>query len=150
MTRIGRPPTCDCGECRKCKHRDYMRRWYQQKSLDERREHIAKRDPVKVLENERRRYERDREKRNALSSAWAKRNRAAINERNRRIREEQSHKYSAWLQMSEAIRVGLLIRKACEVCGNAKTDGHHDDYSKPLDVRWLCRKHHAQQHRKVA
>lgn len=40
-----------------------------------------------------------------------------------------------------------LIRQPCEVCG-AKADGHHDDYSKPLQVRWLCRKHHREVHRK--
>lgn len=45
------------------------------------------------------------------------------------------------------IRDGLLVRKPCEVCGNIKVDAHHDDYTKPMDVRWLCRKHHLLHHR---
>lgn len=41
---------------------------------------------------------------------------------------------------------GRLQRCGCEVCGNAKADAHHDDYSKPLDIRWLCRVHHKEIH----
>jgi hypothetical protein len=39
-----------------------------------------------------------------------------------------------------------LKRMPCEVCGAQKVEAHHDDYSKPLDVRWLCKKHHAEHH----
>ena len=48
----------------------------------------------------------------------------------------------------EAISSGRLKRLPCEVCGKEKTDAHHDDYSKPLEVRFLCRKHHLEFHRK--
>ena len=44
------------------------------------------------------------------------------------------------------IRRGNLIRQPCEDCDNPRTDAHHDDYDKPLKVRWLCRKHHRQIH----
>ena len=41
------------------------------------------------------------------------------------------------------LRRGLIQRKPCEVCGTTRRlTMHHDDYSKPLDVRWLRRKHH--------
>jgi formylmethanofuran dehydrogenase subunit E len=40
-----------------------------------------------------------------------------------------------------------LARLACEVCGDKKAEAHHDDYSKPLDVRWLCTTHHAEWHK---
>lgn len=45
-----------------------------------------------------------------------------------------------------AIRSGALVRQACEVCGDGRTQAHHDDYSKPLDVRWLCHEHHREWH----
>lgn len=49
--------------------------------------------------------------------------------------------------VDRAIRRGQLIRNPCEVCGNPKAQAHHDDYNKPLDVRWLCTTHHAQWHK---
>jgi hypothetical protein len=48
-----------------------------------------------------------------------------------------------------AIRRGDLTRKPCEVCGD-RAQAHHDDYSKPLVVRWLCTVHHGYEHRKEA
>mgnify|MGYP001611599223 CR=1 FL=1 len=52
------------------------------------------------------------------------------------------------IAVAKAIQDGVLVREPCEVCGNPKVDGHHDDYSKPLDVRWLCRSHHRLHHNK--
>ena len=51
-------------------------------------------------------------------------------------------------QVEYALANGSLLREPCEVCGAEKVDAHHDDYSKPLSVRWLCRKHHLEHHRK--
>lgn len=50
---------------------------------------------------------------------------------------------------SNAIRDGRLIQQPCEKCNDPAAEAHHDDYSKPLDVRWLCRKHHLEHHGKV-
>ena len=55
----------------------------------------------------------------------------------------------ARLAVRRAIERGDLVRGVCEVCADPKTDGHHDDYKKPLDVRWLCRKHHSEYHAKA-
>ena len=44
------------------------------------------------------------------------------------------------------ILTGRLVKLPCEVCGKNPADAHHDDYQKPLDVRWLCRKHHKAWH----
>lgn len=63
-------------------------------------------------------------------------------------RAANPEKYSAHIKTGNAIRDGKLMRQPCEVCGKAKAQAHHDDYSKPLEVRWLCVKHHNEHHRK--
>lgn len=47
-----------------------------------------------------------------------------------------------------AIKAGRLVRaERCSACGaEAYTHGHHDDYAKPLDVRWLCKPCHDAHH----
>lgn len=42
-----------------------------------------------------------------------------------------------------AIRTGVLKKQPCEVCKNCYVQAHHEDYTKPLEVRWFCAKHHA-------
>lgn len=50
---------------------------------------------------------------------------------------------------ASAIASGLLVREPCEECGVVPADAHHDDYSKPLEVRWLCKLHHEALHSKT-
>lgn len=55
--------------------------------------------------------------------------------------------YMAYREYIKALKSGLLGRQPCVVCGSTKNiDGHHEDYSKPLEVTWLCRKHHKIRH----
>jgi hypothetical protein len=48
--------------------------------------------------------------------------------------------------VARAIRLGELSSRPCEECGEPKTVAHHDDYERPLDVRWLCHSHHRRWH----
>lgn len=48
--------------------------------------------------------------------------------------------------VSAAIRKGILKRLPCEVCGGIPAEGHHENYNRPLDVRWLCKVHHMRLH----
>lgn len=54
--------------------------------------------------------------------------------------ERYAEKYKARYTMKNAIRDGRLIKlDHCEGCGgNFHIEGHHEDYSKPLEVIWLC------------
>lgn len=64
-------------------------------------------------------------------------------------REKSPGKVRAQRKASNAIRDGRLKRLPCEVCGNVKSEAHHDDYRRYLDVRWLCFKHHREAHNQI-
>jgi hypothetical protein len=55
-------------------------------------------------------------------------------------------KVRAHAAVAKALRDGILKRGKCEDCGSFRVEAHHDDYDKPLDVRWLCRRHHVEFH----
>ena len=67
---------------------------------------------------------------------------AKVAEYQRAHRMRHPEKYTARNILNNAVRDGRVIKYPCEVCGDAKSQGHHADYSKPLEVRWLCFKHH--------
>lgn len=64
--------------------------------------------------------------------------------RERKIKRVKAR--NAHSKVFKALQTGQLIKKPCEVCGVEETEAHHDDYAKPLEVRWLCRLHHRQWH----
>jgi hypothetical protein len=58
---------------------------------------------------------------------------------------ENPEKKKAYMAIKNALRSGKMHRHPCCICGN-KAHAHHEDYSKPLDVIWLCPKHHGERH----
>lgn len=64
-----------------------------------------------------------------------------------RAKQRYPERYKARVAVHNAIRDKRLIRQPCEVCGSDLVDAHHEDYEKPLQVRWLCRQHHMAEHR---
>jgi len=50
-----------------------------------------------------------------------------------------------------AISSGKLVRPdVCSRCGKAgRIEGHHEDYSKPLEVVWLCARCHKARHTEI-
>lgn len=63
-------------------------------------------------------------------------------------RKRNKDKANAYRCVSYHVKAGNIKREACGVCGCEKTQAHHEDYSKPLEIVWLCEKCHKALHRK--
>ena len=111
------------GKCKECA-REYSRERY-------------RRDPAKFAAYEKKRL---------LDPAVRER----INANKRARRRAGNPGIMATEKVSNALQSGRLVREPCECCGaTERVDAHHDDYSKPLDVRWLCRRHHLEYHGRI-
>ena len=63
--------------------------------------------------------------------------------------KKNPEKISAHVLVRVAVKSGELTKPShCERCHKEKKlQGHHDDYSKPLEVEWLCQSCHSQHHK---
>jgi len=62
-------------------------------------------------------------------------------------RKKYPEKFKVHIQTTSALTRGKIISEPCEICGDEKSQAHHDDYNKPLDIRWLCIAHHNKHHK---
>lgn len=84
----------------------------------------------------------------AKKAAWAKTKSGKAVLRRTYLKRRVTHpeQFEANTIVSNAIKLGKLIPQPCFVCGAAKAEAHHADYSLPLAVTWLCKKHHVETH----
>lgn len=59
----------------------------------------------------------------------------------------KSLRIKARSDLNHAVNQGKIFRQTCLKCGAEKTEAHHQDYTKPLNVMWLCDYHHHQIHK---
>ena len=71
-----------------------------------------------------------------------------VQARVKRFYEKNRHKQLAHRAVRNAIRNKVLLREPCRECGETLSEAHHEDYSKPLEVIWLCKRHHHDLHLK--
>jgi len=110
------------GKCKACTKRDVSQHYY--RTLDHQQEYEQERNQ---------RMERKVQHREYL----------------RRGKVKFPEKYRARQAVANAVRDGRLLPYPCVVCGMEPAEAHHPDYSHPLDVVWLCRKHHREEHKRL-
>ena len=90
---------------------------------------------------------RDRQRKAARKYYYSEKGKIAHRRKNAEYFERNKEKKKARFKIAYLIRTGQVIPGKCEVVGCPKnTEPHHDDYSQPLKVRWLCRDHHLELH----
>jgi hypothetical protein len=112
------------GKCKECAKRDAAARYYSVEGREMVRAYEKLRFATKHRKLKLRQYQINRRK-----------NRPGVDR--------------ARVAVGNALRDGRLERKPCEVCGECRTQAHHDDYRKKLSVRWLCFKHHREVHGQI-
>lgn len=117
------------------------------KRIEQRQRFLAySQDPNWVAKERKRTRERN------IRLGYAEKYRATTKAQKKRLAEIKK----AWIErnpakrkahniLSAALRDGKIKKKRCEVCGKY-AQAHHPDYSKPLEIVWLCPKHHKQIH----
>ena len=141
--------------------------------ISEKRKSLSPEKKEIVLRRQRKRYDKNRQRINAQRRKfyaehkelfrqrrreYREKNKVKIITRNRMWRIQHRDKANEYNRMrrgkmgdahqlvNQAIKKGTLVPSVCEVCGRADTQAHHDDYNKPLEVRWLCKKCHTEWH----
>ena len=80
---------------------------------------------------------------------WVENNRDKHTARKLRWRDANRLKTKAHTAVKDALRRGKLIRLPCIQCQSTiNLEAHHEDYTKPLDIIWMCRPCHVKFHTK--
>ena len=107
--------------------------------------------PERIVESRRNWKQRNIKKTREDTKKWRENHKKEVYKRIEEYREENKDFWSAIRAVEYAVRTGKVIKPpTCSKCGkeclSKNMHGHHDDYSKQLEVRWLCRKCHYYQH----
>lgn len=127
--------------CRECDHRRSKQR------------RLRDGDLLRVRERRRYSADPDRQRKAAAEYRRSERGKRLNKLAVQRYRARNAEKYAAHLEVRKALAAGILSKPSCcelaHLAGcSGRLEAHHHDYSRPLDVRWLCVSHHQSRHHK--
>jgi len=133
-----------CKACRLIKDREYYKN--NPAICLAKHERWAKRNPDKILVNQRAYYHRNKEK---ILEKLRESRRINGYSNTKAYRKRNKEKIACHNYVALAIKFGQLNRPdSCDKCKiQCKPQAHHHDYTKPLEVVWLCPKCHGEVHR---
>lgn len=67
----------------------------------------------------------------------------------RRKRSKAVGRQRAMHLVRRAVLGGEIEKLPCQKCGSICSQAHHEDYSRPIDVIWLCPLHHMERHSEI-
>jgi len=120
--------------------------------LAQQREYARKR----YLENREEILEKENSpERKIILGEWREKNRERLNKKYLEVYHtdpDQKKKHQVRAIVNKAIKAGKIVKPiCCSVCQKTgRIEGHHEDYDKPLEVIWLCRKCHGNLHSKYS
>lgn len=128
-------------ECRKCGEEKPLSGYYKHKQMKDGHLNICK-ECTKKRVGRHRKYNIDR-----IRAYDRERGNRQSKQYKDQYKKKYPNKYKAHTMVNNAIRDKRLFKEPCEVCNcTEKIHAHHDDYAKPLNIRWLCAEHHRQWH----
>ena len=89
--------------------------------------------------------EKNRDTLRAKNLKYYKNNSEYFEKYRKQYKVDHPNKVRAQSILNQGVVAGRLKRQPCFVCGD-KAEAHHPSYELPLDVTWLCRKHHKEVH----
>lgn len=127
--------------------------WKNREKIIARRKVLGKSEESRKKDAERQKKWQKEHRENVRKAAlkYAKNNRQKVNQWHHQWKKNNILKARAQQQIKDRIRRGSVMRPSkCEEClKECKPDAHHNDYSKPLEVQWLCRVCHNHKHKKL-
>lgn len=124
-----------CGKCKDCTRRDNTLN--RRAKLDYYQAYDRERGNLSHRAKSRKEYATTENGRKALrraAASWAVRN---------------PRKRAAQVLFRNWMRFHPEAWSPCVICGSDKSQGHHENYDKPLEVVWLCAAHHAERHKEM-
>ena len=136
------PPPAGFKVCTKCQEDKELRHFVGDK---QKKDGLS--STCRVCDSKRRIGRAEQSKKQA--AIWSTEKRTEIVARQRAWRAKHPQRLKAHRMLWDALkRKAIVPWPVCAIpeCSDTKVQGHHPDYSAPLDVTWLCAKHHAEVH----
>lgn len=137
-------------KCSRCKKEKPLQEFHFYQSGESKGKPLAH---CKECENARTTKWRNNNKERArfLRKRWAEKNRDKLSAYQIEYKKRNAEKIKAHSIVNNAIRCGEIQKPdTCSACGKIRVvNAHHSDYSKPLDIIWLCVQCHINIHKEV-